>query len=415
MEARGYIVRRAAPMYRLLHETGEKTGAVRVRKASELTGKGVLVGYVDEGGDTSHPALPKERIRDKRNFSGDGRLDSVEKEAVSHGTHGMGIVGGQAVPGGALGELSPYVGMAPGVEFAIAKVLSATGGSEATIMAGMEWAASLVVNPLKTPVLLNLSLGGPGSSNSPVARLANQLKLKNIGVIVAAGNSGPLEGTVSTPAHAALVTSIGAVDKDDKLTDYSSRGRKGTHQIRRVNIGGAVFFDRPNLYDIVSALNTRLAKAFEESPSAVKWAGKTLYHALSGTSMAAPHETGQQAVLIERMMQVFTDGLPDGYLFWLDELLDRTAKKLSGYGEHEIGAGRTDLEAALKALDKALKNPDRVRGEAEELMARAREEYGNPGEPPIETPGRFQRPGISSVPSTVASAVLAGLGLFLLP
>ncbi len=387
LEMRGYTVRRAAPMYRLTHDTKELGGMPAVKK-SGLTGKGVLVVYLDEGGDPDHPAITPERVSFKRNFiDGEGGPEDVEAEGVSHGTHGMGIVGGTSVEG------SPYEGMAPGVNFAIGKVLGQTGGSEATVMAGLEWAASLVENPLKTPVMVNLSLGGPGSPDNAIGRLVNKLRLMNIGVVVAAGNSGPTQGTVSSPANAALAISVAAVDKSGKLAEYSSRGRKGDREISWADIGGGVFFDRPNPYEIVSALNTRLAEASKGAATAVEWLGKTLYHYMSGTSMAAPHTTGKLADLVERMQQKMPV-LPNGYLFWLEDLVARTASQLEGEAESAVGAGLIDLEKALAELDDALEDPETVANQSQALYEQAQLQAGDASAPitaPEDGGGWFKR------------------------
>jgi hypothetical protein len=410
MESQGYVVRRAGPMYRLVHETGPLTGMPAVRKELGLTGKNVTVAYLDEGGATNHPAIAASRIKGKKNFSGDGHADQVDKEAVSHGTHGMGIVGGASFAG--KDGPSPYVGMAPEVDFLIGKVMGETGGSEATVMAGMEWAAAQIEDPLKTPLILNMSLGGPGSPDSPLGRLANKLRLNNIAVITAAGNAGPREGTVSSPANAALATAIGAVDKAGSLTEYSSRSPSGVQEVNRVNYGGAVNFDIPNMYEIVSALNPRLSDAMAEQPTGIKFDGKMLFHTMSGTSMAAPHETGHRALFIERMMQVF-ETLPDGYDLWLDGLLDRTAEKLD-HPANEVGAGRTDPEAALAALNKALEAPDTIVTESAALKAQAVTQHGNPAGPAVPSPGRFRRLH-SSLPGTLHSWLVAIMSLGLYP
>jgi len=384
LEMRGYTVRRAAPMYRLTHDTKNLGGMPAVRKKG-LTGKGVLVVYLDEGGDPDHPAITPERVAAKRNFIvGEGGPEDVESEGVSHGTHGMGIVGGSSVEG------SPYEGMAPGVKFAIGKVLGQTGGSEATVMAGLEWAASLVKDPLKTPVIVNLSLGGPGRPDNALGRLVNKLRLMNIGVVVAAGNSGPAPGTVSSPANAELAISIGAVDKKGVLAEYSSRGHPGDREISWLDFGGGVFFDRPNPYEIISALNTRLAEASKGAATAVEWLGKTLYHYMSGTSMAAPHSTGKLADLVEHMRDAM-ETLPNGYLFWIEDIVARTASRMDG-DESAVGAGVIDMDKALAEMDQALKNPEQVRAESQSLYERAAKQAGLLDEPPAPKPeGWFTR------------------------
>ena len=410
MGRRGYRVTRAGPMYRFLHETAPASGLPEARDSRGLSGKGVLVAYLDEGGDTKHPGIAGDRIRSTKNFTDDGGPAEVEDEDVSHGTHGMGIVGGASVDG------SPYVGMAPGVDFAIGKVLGRFGGSMASVMAGIEWAASLVADPLKTPVIINMSLGGPAPVDNPMNRLVNSLRLKNIGVVTAAGNAGPTEGTVSSPANAPLSIAVGAVDKGKRLADYSSRSPKGEREISWVDFGGGVFFGMPNPYEIVSMLNTKLAGVIGKQPTGVLWKGQALYHTMSGTSMAAPHTTGKLALLTERMMKTMSERighLPDGYLFYIEELVERTAVKL-GNAENEVGAGLIDEARALAALDSALQNPDQVISDSASLIRAAREKYGQPPAPvPPQRAAGFAR-SLSGIVAGLWSN-LVGLGsLFLL-
>ncbi|HAH06508.1 MAG TPA: hypothetical protein DCM05_08275 [Elusimicrobia bacterium] len=409
MEARGYRVRRAKPRYGLIHETGPLSEMPEIRKASGLTGKGVLVAYLDEGGDTAHPAIDASRIKFKKNFSGEGRVDEVENESIGHGTHGMGIVGARSVDG------SPYEGMAPGVDFAIGKVLGVNGGTDAMVMAGMEWAASLVEDPLKTPVVVNMSLGGPGTPNDPLSLLVNKLRLKNITVIAAAGNEGPGEDTVGSPASAALAIRVGAVDKAKKLAFYSSRGVPGKLDLSWVDYGGSVLFNLPNPYEIVSTLATRLVESMRDAATTVTWKDRPLYQTMSGTSMAAPHSTGKFSVLIERMASVMTEklgALPDGYTFFLEKLIKETATPMPGQAPHEVGAGLIDEAKALAALEEALKDPQKVAAESAAMMKEAREKYGSErAKPAMNAKVGF----FGAVASVLKRWVMPAMTLFLIP
>ncbi|MBI5244290.1 MAG: S8 family serine peptidase [Elusimicrobia bacterium] len=408
LEAKGYKVRRARPFYGLIHETGPLSGMPEIRRNGGPTGKGVLIAYLDEGGDTAHPAIDASRIKFKKNFSGEGKEDEVADESIGHGTHGMGIVGARSVDG------SPYVGMAPDVDFAIGKVLGANGGTDAMVMAGMEWAASLVDDPLKTPVVVNMSLGGPGNPDDPLSLLVNKLRLKNITVIAAAGNEGPAEGTVGSPANAALAIRIGAADKAKGLTFYSSRGVPGKLDISWVDFGGAVAFNLPNPYEIVSTLATKLVESLRDAPTTVTWKDKALYQTMSGTSMAAPHSTGKFAALIERMASVMAakfGRLPDGYSFFLEGIIQSTASPMPGR-PYEVGAGLIDETKALAALDEALKDPAKVAAESNVMMQAARAKYGD--QPAKPAKGMRMNP-ISALGAVLKRWVLPLFTLFLVP
>src|SRR5205807_989876 len=69
-----------------------------------------------------------------------------------------------------------------------------------------------------------LSLGGPGDPHDPLSREVDALTAEGILVCVAAGNSGPGPSTIGSPGCAAGAITVGAIDKDRRITDYSSRG-----------------------------------------------------------------------------------------------------------------------------------------------------------------------------------------------
>jgi subtilisin family serine protease len=121
-----------------------------------------------------------------------------------------------------------------------------------------------------------MSLGGwePSDGTDPMSLALDALTAEHGTLfVVAAGNDGPFDGTVSSPAAAASALTVGAVDRGDALADFSSRG---------------------------PLVNTRAAKPELVAPGvdivAARAAGTSLgtvvdarYTSLSGTSMAAPH------------------------------------------------------------------------------------------------------------------------------
>src|SRR5205085_644581 len=72
--------------------------------------------------------------------------------------------------------------------------------------------------------VVNLSLGGPGDAHDPLSREVDALTAEGILVCVAAGNSGPGPSTIGSPGCAAGAITVGAIDQDRRITDYSSRG-----------------------------------------------------------------------------------------------------------------------------------------------------------------------------------------------
>jgi subtilisin family serine protease len=174
-------------------------------------GKGVKVAVLDTGVDDTHPDL-KDRVVAEKNFS--DSKDTVDR--FGHGTHVASIVAGSGAKSGGL-----YKGVAPGAELLIGKVLGDDGaGDYASIIAGMQWAVE------EGARVVNMSLGQDDTPGiDPVEEAVNTLSGESGTLfVVAAGNSGPGEGTIGTPGSAQAALTVGAVDKQDVIASFSSRG-----------------------------------------------------------------------------------------------------------------------------------------------------------------------------------------------
>jgi subtilisin len=214
-------------------------------------GKGVRVGVLDTGIDSSHPSLRGRVaggynvITDSENFKDDN----------GHGTHVSGIIA-------ASGKGSLY-GAAPQASLYGIKVLDSSGsGSISHIVKGIEWAVDHNIQ------VLNMSLGSNQYSRSldMAAQMASQ---KGIVLIASAGNDGNSRGTGNTldyPARFPSVVSVGAVDQSKRRADFSSTGKGLDIMAPGVDIRST-------------------------------WTGGG-YKTLSGTSMSAAHVSGGAALLL---------------------------------------------------------------------------------------------------------------------
>ncbi|KJK44397.1 hypothetical protein UK23_29720 [Lentzea aerocolonigenes] len=265
-----------------------------------ITGKGVKVAIVDTGVDENHPDLKGQQIAEK-NFT----TDPDNTDHVGHGTHVGSTVASHD---------SKYGGVAPGAQLIDAKVCIEFGCQESWILDGMRWAAE------QGAQVVNMSLGGGDTEEiDPLEQAVNELTAKyGTLFVIAAGNSGGT-GTVSSPSTAEAALSVGAVDRDDSLAPFSSRGP-------RVGDSG--------LKPEVTAPGVGIVAAA---------AGTNGEHvAFSGTSMATPHVAGAAALLKSQH--------PEWTPAQLKSVLATTAKPTAGLSAFDQGAGRIDVSKAINQV-----------------------------------------------------------------
>lgn len=274
-----------------------------------LTGAGVRVAIIDSGIDGNHPDLTG-KVAASANFTNEPPGD-----LFGHGTHVASIVAGSGAASG-----GKFRGIAPDARLLDAKVCTADGCPEDAILAGMQWAAAT-----QHAAVANMSLGGPDTPGvDPVEQAVNTLSAQyGTLFVIAAGNSGPGEDTIESPGSADRALTVGAVDREDVVADFSSRGpRTGDAGLKPDIVAPGV--------DIVAARgdDTELGEVVDRQ-----------YVRLSGTSMATPHVAGAAAIVLQQH--------PDWSNEQVKAVLMGSAKTLDGVSVLDQGAGRTDIAKAI--------------------------------------------------------------------
>ena len=293
----------------LLDVSVPQIGAPDVWARYGATGQGIIVAILDTGIDYDHPALgggfgPAYRVVAGHDFAND---DDDPRDDVGHGTHVAGIVGAN---GGALR------GVAPDAHFHAYKVLGPEGGLQSDVVAGVERAVDPDQNPLTDDAVdvMNLSLGGPGDADNPLAQAVDAATQAGVVVAVAGGNQGDWY-SIGSPAAARQAITVGAVDDFGQWAGFSSRG--------------------PALGSF--ALKPDLMAPGVGITSTSPGGGTATYQ---GTSMAAPHVAGAAALI----RQIHPDWSPAQ----VKASLMNTAVDL-GLSAFTQGTGRISVPAAVDA------------------------------------------------------------------
>ncbi|MCH7948828.1 MAG: S8 family serine peptidase, partial [candidate division Zixibacteria bacterium] len=294
-----------------------------------LTGKGRLVCSFDTGVEVDHPALNIKWRGHGTSLSAawfsSVAPDSLPRDPVGHGTHTMGVMVGS--------DGADTIGVAFDAQWITAGVIDQGQPLPLTIsdiLAAFQW----VLNPdgdVNTTndvpdVILN-SWGVPRGLFSPCSEtfweVIDNVEAAGIVTVFAAGNEGPNPQTMRDPADRAATPlnsfSVGAVDNDKVIGDFSSRGPSScdTTQIKPEVVAPGVLVR-----------------------SATKDGG---YGFMTGTSMAAPFIAGLVALIREYN--------PDATVGQIKQAIISSCQDLGAAGEdNAYGNGLPDASIILNFI-----------------------------------------------------------------
>lgn len=311
-------------------------GANRVWNELGVRGAGVVVGQSDSGVDGAHPEFSA-RYRGRNGNNDFNWLDPWNHTASptdigGHGTHTLGSIVGKTV------------GVAPDAEWIGCVNLARNLGNPALYLDCLQFMLAPYPqkgnalrdgDPKRGAHVLNNSWGCPDVEGCDPNTLLNAVRaLRDAGVFVvaSAGNDGPACSTISHPISLYDdVFSVGAIDRNRQLADFSSRGPVLSDGSGRV---------KPD----ISAPGVNVYSALP---------GGT-YGANSGTSMAGPHITGIVALLWSANPNLIGD------IDRTEQILRETAQRINVADENIVcgdpnatpndfvGYGIVDAYAAVK-------------------------------------------------------------------
>ncbi|MBK7642172.1 MAG: S8 family peptidase [Planctomycetes bacterium] len=318
------------PLMRLPEAWGVTTGS-----------SSVIVAVIDTG-ETPHPDLVARQIpgydfiSDAANAGDGDGLDSDPFDEGDgsglqpnsfHGTHVSGTIGASSNNGSGVAGVTWATGLMS------LRVLGKQGGTSFDIVNAIKYAGRIANSSGTLPAVranvINMSLGGPGSSSTVQTAVT---QARNAGVVIFAASGNENSSAPSYPAAYTGVISVAAVDANAQRAPYSNFG--STVDVCAPGGDTSVDLDHDGYADgILSTLMDGTTPPFTP-----------IYAFYQGTSMACPHAAGVAALMLA-VDPLLTPAQ-------IESLMTSTAIDLGAPGRDNLyGWGLVDAYGAVSAAD----------------------------------------------------------------
>ena len=318
------------------------------------TGTGVLIALIDTGVRLDHTDLEGRLWDGGTEYPNHGYdfyyHDNDPSDDRGHGTHVAGTICGTGASGS-------QTGIAPGATIMALKAFNSDGVGEET-----HWVAAMQFALEHGADLINMSLGRPqpNAAQKMMMRQACDNTLA-AGVVVAAcaGNLRQMQFMVPPPNNIytpgdcppprlhedqlvnagglSCVISVGAVDYNNAIAPFSSEGPSQWTDVAQYN-------DYP--YTAGSTTEIGLIRPDICAPGvqikSLDYNTTNGYTLMDGTSMSTPLVAGTIALMLSKNHELTPAQI--------DEILERTAVKLTEHKSNDFGSGLLDALAAINAV-----------------------------------------------------------------